>query len=135
MDKTSPQSLSARREESHRSRDCSIRTAGVLFGPFLHVPQLTRLIKQANLENLDSMSARHRTLNYEHERLQKNYLGSKTNNVKLQAEVAGWKAKCADLEKRLGQEEVKVKELREEVSRGRKAIDGVRVAASVSYST
>jgi hypothetical protein len=28
---------------------------------------------------------------------------------------------------------VKVKELREEVSRGRKAIDGVRVAASVSY--
>jgi len=33
----------------------------------------------------------------------------------------------------LGQEEVKVKELREEVSRGRKAIDGVRVAASVSY--
>jgi len=26
-----------------------------------------------------------------------------------------------------------VKELREEVSRGRKAIDGVRVAASVSY--
>jgi hypothetical protein len=35
----------------------------------------------------------------------------------------------------LGQEEVKVKELREEVSRGRKAIDGVRVAASVSYRT
>jgi len=64
--------------------------------------------------------------------LQKNYLGSKTNNVKLQAEVAGWKARCADVEKHLGQEEVKVKELREEVSRGRKAIDGVRVAASVS---
>lgn len=88
---------------------------------------------QTNLENLDNLSARNRTLNYEHERLQKNYLGSKTNNVKLQAEVAGWKAKCADLEKRLGQEEVKVKELREEVARGRKAIDGVRVAASVSY--
>lgn len=30
---------------------------------------------------------------------------------------------------------MKVKELREEVSRGRKAIDGVRVAASVSYWT
>jgi len=53
--------------------------------------------------------------------------------MKQQTEIEGWKARCADLEKRLGNEEAKVKELREEVVRGRKAIDGVRVAASVSH--
>lgn len=36
------------------------------------------------------------------------------------------------MEKRYSAEEVKVKELREEVARGRKALEGVRVAAGVS---
>lgn len=90
------------------------------------------LITQANLDQVDALSSRYRTLTYEHERLLKTYMGSKANGTKLQTELAGWKAKCVDLEKRLGNEEAKVKELREEVGRGRKAIDGVRVAASVS---
>lgn len=81
---------------------------------------------------MESVSARYRTLTYEHERLQKTHAVSKTNVTKQQTEIQGWKAKCADLEKRLSHEEAKVKELREEVGRGRKAIDGVRVAASVS---
>ena len=78
------------------------------------------------------MSARYRTLTYENERLQKAQTISKTANSRLHNEIEGWKAKCADLEKRLMGEEVKVKELREEAARGRKALDGVRVAALVS---
>jgi predicted RNase H-like nuclease (RuvC/YqgF family) len=95
---------------------------------------MSRQLKiQTNLDQVDALSARYRTLTYEHERLQKTYAGTKTNGMKQQTEIEGWKARCADLEKRLGNEEAKVKELREEVVRGRKAIDGVRVAASVSH--
>jgi len=50
----------------------------------------------------------------------------------LEGETSGWKARCVDAEKRLQREEIKVKELREEVQRGRKALEGVRIAAGVS---
>jgi hypothetical protein len=50
----------------------------------------------------------------------------------LESEVTGWKARYSDMEKRYTMEESKVKELREEVARGRKALDGVRIAAGVS---
>lgn len=86
---------------------------------------------QTNLDNIDALSARYRTLNYEHERLQKTCTSSKAVNSRLHSEIEGWKARCADLEKKLMHEEVKVKELREEVGRGKKALDGVRVAALV----
>lgn len=52
--------------------------------------------------------------------------------TRLEAEVTSWKARCTEMEKRYSAEEVKVKELREEVARGRKALEGVRVAAGVS---
>lgn len=39
-----------------------------------------------------------------------------------------------DVTKRLAVEEGKVKELREELGRGRKALEGVRVAAGVSFA-
>ena len=50
---------------------------------------------------------------------------------RLEAETLGWKARCTEWEKRFLAEEAKTKELREEVSRGRKALEGVRVAAIV----
>ena len=53
--------------------------------------------------------------------------------ARLETEVTSWKARCTDMEKRYTAEESKVKELREEVARGRKALDGVRVAAGVSF--
>ena len=87
---------------------------------------------QANLLHLDDMSARHRTLTYEHERLTRTHSHALLARARLEAEVSGWKAKCLDVAKRLVAEEGKTKELREELGRGRKAMDGVRIAAGVS---
>ncbi|OXG21666.1 hypothetical protein C366_01349 [Cryptococcus neoformans Tu401-1] len=84
----------------------------------------------SNLNMLDTLNGRHRTLEYEYERLQKATNSLKTSNARLESEVAGWKSKCADIEKRLALEEMKTKELREENSRGRKALETVRVAAT-----
>jgi hypothetical protein len=50
----------------------------------------------------------------------------------METEVAGWRARCAHAEKRLLAEEAKTKELREEVNRGLKAVESVRIAAGVS---
>ena len=80
---------------------------------------------------LDNLSARHRTLIYEHERLLKTYSHAQVARARLEAEVEGWKARCIDAEKRLLAEEAKTKELKEEIGRGRKALDGVRIAAGV----
>lgn len=82
---------------------------------------------------LDTLNGRHRTLEYEYERLQKTTNSLKASNARLESEVSGWKSKCADIEKRLALEEIKTKELREENSRGRKALETVRVAATVNY--
>lgn len=90
--------------------------------------------EQSNLNMLDTLNGRHRTLEYEYERLQKATNSLKTSNARLESEVAGWKSKCADIEKRLALEEMKTKELREESSRGRKALETVRVAATVSHT-
>lgn len=87
---------------------------------------------QNNLATLDDLSARHRTLTYEHERIHRTHSHVQVARVRLEAEVEGWKARCGDMEKRLMAEEGKNKELREEVGRGRKALDGVRIAAGVS---
>jgi len=76
--------------------------------------------------------SRQRTLQYEHERLRKTYNTVLNVNARLEGETSGWKARCVDAEKRLQREEIKVKELREEVQRGRKALEGVRIAAGVS---
>lgn len=92
---------------------------------------LTR--KQSNLNMLDTLNGRHRTLEYEYERLQKTTNSLKASNARLESEVSGWKSKCADMEKRLALEEIKTKELREENSRGRKALETVRVAATVNH--
>jgi uncharacterized coiled-coil protein SlyX len=86
------------------------------------------------LNNLDDLAARHRTLSYEHERLSKQHAQSRNIVARCEAETQGWKARCAELEKRFSLEEAKVKELREEVARGRKALEGVRVAAVVRRS-
>ncbi|WVQ69849.1 uncharacterized protein L199_008070 [Kwoniella botswanensis] len=83
----------------------------------------------SNVNNLEAMATRHRTLQYEYERIQKSNNNFKITNVKLQQETNGWKVRCAEVEKRLTLEEAKAKELREEVQRGRKALEGVRVAA------
>lgn len=88
---------------------------------------------QSNLVSLDNLSARHRTLTYEHERLIKTHSHAQIARARLEAEVEGWKARCAETEKRLITEEAKTKELREEVGRGRKALEGVKVAAGVSW--
>ncbi|GFZ45799.1 hypothetical protein JCM24511_03529 [Saitozyma sp. JCM 24511] len=82
-----------------------------------------------NLETLDDLSARHRTLNYEYERLGKALASSKVAQGRMETEVNGWKIRVAELEKRLVAEESKTKELREEVNRGRKAVEAVRIAA------
>ncbi|WWD09906.1 hypothetical protein V865_008035 [Kwoniella europaea PYCC6329] len=83
----------------------------------------------SNVNNLEAMATRHRTLQYEYERIQKSNNNLKVTNVKLQQETNGWKVRCAEVEKRLTLEEAKTKELREEVQRDRKALEGVRVAA------
>ncbi|WWD01162.1 hypothetical protein V866_008101 [Kwoniella sp. B9012] len=83
----------------------------------------------SNVNNLEAMATRHRTLQYEYERIQKSNNNLKVTNVRLQQETNGWKVRCAEMEKRLTLEEAKTKELREEVQRGRKALEGVRVAA------
>jgi hypothetical protein len=93
---------------------------------------LTRRPAQTNLETLDDLSARHRTLNYEYERLGKALASSKVAQGRMETEVNGWKIRVAELEKRLVAEESKTKELREEVNRGRKAVEAVRIAAGVS---
>ncbi|WWC69229.1 uncharacterized protein I206_103166 [Kwoniella pini CBS 10737] len=83
-----------------------------------------------NVNNLDSMMTRQRTLQYEYERLQKSQNNLKATNLRLQQETNGWKVRCDDIEKRLLLEQNKTKELKEEVARGRKALEGVRVAAT-----
>ncbi|ORY28317.1 Afadin and alpha-actinin-binding-domain-containing protein [Naematelia encephala] len=83
----------------------------------------------SNITTLDALSARHRTLTYEHERTVRVISQLSVQNAKLDADAQGWKARCVDAEKRLALEEIRTKELREEVGRGRKAVDAVRVAA------
>ncbi|KAK8869584.1 hypothetical protein IAR55_000151 [Kwoniella newhampshirensis] len=83
----------------------------------------------SNLNTLDTLAARHRTLQYEYERLQKANTNFRSTTAKLESDVAGWKARCTEVERRLHLEEARTKELREDVGRGRKALDGVRVAA------
>ena len=86
---------------------------------------------QSNLNNFDDLASRHRTLSYEHERLSKQHAQSRSSIARSEAEVTGWKARYSEMEKRFTTEESKTKELREEVARGRKALEGVRVAAGV----
>jgi hypothetical protein len=93
---------------------------------------LNRRPAQTNLETLDDLSARHRTLNYEYERLGKALASSKVAQGRMETDVNGWKIRVAELEKRLVAEETQTKELREEVNRGRKAVEAVRIAAGVS---
>ncbi|KAL7424248.1 hypothetical protein Q5752_001835 [Cryptotrichosporon argae] len=83
----------------------------------------------SNLSTLDTLSARHRTLSYEHERLSKSLSASRKAESRLHAEVGMCRARVADLEKRLAREEDKARALREEVGRGRRAVETVRVAA------
>lgn len=78
------------------------------------------------------MTTRHRTLQYEFERLQKGLTTSRAAQRRAELETSGWKSRVQDLEKKLEMEEMKFKEMREEAGRGRKALEGVRVAASAS---
>jgi septal ring factor EnvC (AmiA/AmiB activator) len=96
------------------------------------IDSLIRRAAQTNLETLDDLSARHRTLNYEYERLGKALASSKVAQGRMETEVNGWKVRVAEVEKRLIAEETKTKELREDVNRGRKAVEAVRIAAGVS---
>ena len=81
---------------------------------------------------MDSLLAKNRTLAYEYERLTKSHAQRNLQIARVETEMQGWKARCVDLERRLGNEENKVKELREEAGRGKKALETVRVAAGVS---
>ncbi|TYJ52148.1 hypothetical protein B9479_007245 [Cryptococcus floricola] len=83
----------------------------------------------SNLDVLETLNGRHRTLEYEYERLQKTTNNFKTTNERLDAEAQAWKFRCAEMEKRLLAEQNKTKELREENARGRKALETVKVAA------
>ncbi len=84
------------------------------------------------MANFDDLAARHRTLTYEHERLSRQSVQSRSSVARLESEILRWKARSTEWEKRFLAEEAKVRELREDVSRGRKALEGVRVAAMVS---
>jgi uncharacterized coiled-coil protein SlyX len=84
------------------------------------------------VENLDALAGRYRTLEYEQDRTAKALNMSLTAQRKSEGDAAGWKMRVTDLERRLALEEAKTKELREDVSRARKAVEAVRIAASVS---
>ncbi|WWC60878.1 uncharacterized protein I303_103454 [Kwoniella dejecticola CBS 10117] len=84
----------------------------------------------ANVNNLDAMVTRHKTLQYEHERLLKAHNNLKTTNLRLTQETNGWRMRCEETVKTLTVEQNKTKELREEIGRGRKALEGVRTAAT-----
>ena len=88
-------------------------------------------IKQTDLSNLDNLAARHRTLTYEHERVQKQQATFMNAVHRLEAEVSAWKGKCEEAQKKLKDEKEVVRDLREEISRSRKAMDGLRAAAAV----
>ena len=90
-----------------------------------------KLTMQSNVESLDALSARHRTLEYEQDRTAKALNLSRTAQRKAEGDSAGWRTRVTDLERRLAIEEAKTRELREDVNRARKAADSVRVAAAV----
>ncbi|WVF71962.1 hypothetical protein IAT40_006772 [Kwoniella sp. CBS 6097] len=81
------------------------------------------------VNTLETMASRNRTIAYENERLTKASNSLRSQVVRAESEMAAWKVRSAELEKRLALEEGKTKELREELSRSRKATEGVRVAA------
>ena len=83
------------------------------------------------MSTLDDLHARQRTLSYEQERSQKKHAAQQAVLHRIEAEVTGWKARCEDTEKRLKMEQDQVKELREEIIRGRKAMEGIKMAAVV----
>ena len=85
------------------------------------------------MENLDALAGRYRTLEYEQERTAKALSISRMAQRKAEGDAAGWKMRMTDLERRLALEEVKTRELREDVSRARKAVESVRVAAAVCH--
>ncbi len=93
---------------------------------------LNQSYQQSNLETLDNLAARHRTLEYEYERATKNITTLRNTNARLEGETMAWKSRCAELEKRLCHSDEREKGLREEVGRGRKALESVRIAAGVS---
>lgn len=80
------------------------------------------------------MSSRHRILQYEFERVQKTVTTARAAQRRAESETSGWKSRAMDLEKRLEQEEAKYREMRDEAGRGRKALEGVRIASGVSLS-
>jgi len=81
---------------------------------------------------LEDANARLRTLQYEHDRLQKYIDKNERDMARLEADVQAAKASAARAEQRQAEEEAKVKLLREDVARGRKALDNMKVAATVS---
>lgn len=87
---------------------------------------------KSNMENLDSLSSRHRTLQYEYERTQKALIASRAAQRRTELEAGGWRSKVVGLEKKLKMEEAQGREMRDEASRGRKALEAVRIAAGVS---
>jgi chromosome segregation ATPase len=89
---------------------------------------------QSNTESLEALSGRHRTLQYEFERTQKALATSQAVQRRAELETAGWRSRVAELEKRVMIAEGKFREMREEASRGRKALEGVRIAAGVSIA-
>jgi hypothetical protein len=89
---------------------------------------------KSNVENLDALAARYRTLEYEQDRTAKALSISRAAQRKAEGDAAGWKMRMADLERRLALEEGKTRELREDVGRARKAVENVRIAAAVRTS-
>ncbi|OCF44171.1 hypothetical protein I317_01963 [Kwoniella heveanensis CBS 569] len=81
------------------------------------------------VNTLEAMASRHRTIAYENERLTKGSNSLRSQVVRAESEMAAWKVRCAELEKKLALEEGRTKELREELGRSRKATEGVRIAA------
>ena len=64
--------------------------------------------------------------------MQKQITAQSAARGRVEAEMLSSKARCEDTEKQLKAEREMVKELREEVSRGKKAMEGVKLAAVVS---
>ncbi|ORX33782.1 Afadin and alpha-actinin-binding-domain-containing protein [Kockovaella imperatae] len=83
----------------------------------------------SNLATLDDLNARHRTMTYEQERLQKQLSAQMSVRARIEAEMLGYKARHDELEKQLKGEREQVKDLREELARGRKALESVKLAA------
>jgi chromosome segregation ATPase len=84
------------------------------------------------MSSLEDANARVKTLYYEQDRLLKQLDKHDREMGRMEQEVQAARNATTHAERRQGEEEVKVKTLREDAARGRKALDNLKTAATVS---